>query len=152
MPRPGMYDLEKDRYWRKMIADWQDSGLSKADFCRSHGIKRENLSNWLKRLKIRDAQSARPRSTPRPARKRGSSRPSSRSGNSSKSLNASDPADFVRVHFEKKVDSVCPATEIPAAIEVLCPSGVLIKIPATLETQQLLSVLTALAESSPHAL
>ena|GEM_PF-825969 len=152
MPRRGMYDLEKDRYWRKMIADWHSSGLSQAEFCRSQGIKRDSLSNWARRLKVRDAQSARPKSTSRAPGKRKKHKPSSGSRNSSKASNTSDPADFVRVQFDKKVDTAGSVHEISEVIEVHCPSGVVIKIPTTIETQQLVSILTSLAESSPHVL
>jgi transposase-like protein len=36
---------------------WENSGLSLADFCRSHGISRSALYQWSKRFKKEDSQS-----------------------------------------------------------------------------------------------
>jgi transposase-like protein len=56
MPMP---DPAKERYWRAVIADSDENGLSRAEYCRQHGINNIQLRNWIARLKRRDALSAR---------------------------------------------------------------------------------------------
>jgi hypothetical protein len=55
MPRP---DPAKERYWRAMIADCNASGLSRAEYCRQKGISVLCLRNWITRLALRDARTA----------------------------------------------------------------------------------------------
>lgn len=37
-------------YWRKHIAAWERSGLSKAAYCRQHGLCANTMCTWRKRL------------------------------------------------------------------------------------------------------
>ena len=147
-----MYDLAKDSYWREMIADWHSSGLSQAEFCRRHGMKRDNLSNWVRRLKVRDAESSHSSSASRPSRKRGATKPRPKSRNSQRPSNTPGPDDFVRVNLGERQSRLDSSTAVPDFIEVLYPNGVAVKLPAAMESRQLLTVLTALAKSPPHVL
>jgi hypothetical protein len=54
MPKPGAYDLVKERHWRGIIRDWQESGLSMSAYCQRENIKLNQLSTWFKKITARD--------------------------------------------------------------------------------------------------
>jgi hypothetical protein len=54
MPRPGSIDVVKERHWRGIIRDWQESGLSMAGYCQREKIKINQLSAWFKKIRARD--------------------------------------------------------------------------------------------------
>jgi hypothetical protein len=54
MPKPGSIDLVKERHWRGIIRDWQESGLSMSAYCLREKIKLGQLSTWFKKIKARD--------------------------------------------------------------------------------------------------
>src|SRR5260370_13632215 len=43
MPRT----TSRARFWAKAFQQWQQSGLSKAEFCRQNGLVLSSLKNWL---------------------------------------------------------------------------------------------------------
>jgi hypothetical protein len=45
---------ERAAYWQRLLAEWERSGLSQAEFCRRRGIKAVNLAWWKRRLKGTD--------------------------------------------------------------------------------------------------
>jgi hypothetical protein len=46
--------LDRTTYWRRILAEWERSGLSQAEFCRRRGIKAVNLAWWKRRLRATD--------------------------------------------------------------------------------------------------
>ena len=34
------------QYWQSIVQDWQDSGLTQADYCRKHQLKPHQLNYW----------------------------------------------------------------------------------------------------------
>jgi hypothetical protein len=42
---------ERAVYWRRMLSEWERSGLSQAEFCRRRGIKAVTLAWWRRRLR-----------------------------------------------------------------------------------------------------
>jgi len=54
MPKPGSIDFVKERQWRGIIRDWQESGLSMSAYCQREKIKLGQLSTWFKKIKARD--------------------------------------------------------------------------------------------------
>lgn len=57
MARPR-FDVQKDRKWRKAIADWQASGLSMTAFCRRENLKLGSFCDWRRAIQKRDAAKA----------------------------------------------------------------------------------------------
>ncbi len=44
--------LQKKRaHWKKIIADYDQSGLSVREYCKTHGLKTSTCHGWIKRLK-----------------------------------------------------------------------------------------------------
>jgi hypothetical protein len=42
---------DRAAYWRQLLGEWEQSGLSQAEFCRRRGIKAVNLAWWKRRLR-----------------------------------------------------------------------------------------------------
>ena len=49
-------DIEKEKYWRRTIEEWTQSGKSAAAYCRIHGINAATFHWWKRELFIRDCQ------------------------------------------------------------------------------------------------
>lgn len=45
---------DRAAYWQRLLAEWERSGLSQAEFCRRRGIKAVNLAWWKRRLRATD--------------------------------------------------------------------------------------------------
>ena len=45
---------ERAEYWRRMLADWEASGLSQAEFCRRRELKAVTFAWWKRRLRNGD--------------------------------------------------------------------------------------------------
>lgn len=52
------FDIAKDKKWRKIIADWQASGLNMSAFCRRENVKIGSLCDWRRVIQKRDAEMA----------------------------------------------------------------------------------------------
>ena len=48
-------DEQKERQWRRWIAQWRTSGLSVRDFCDRHGLATPSFYAWRNRLQQRAA-------------------------------------------------------------------------------------------------
>jgi transposase-like protein len=46
MPRQGQRDSDKERFWRRMLRQWQRSGLSIRAFCRKHNLAEPSFYAW----------------------------------------------------------------------------------------------------------
>jgi transposase len=52
-------DLGKERFWRRMVAQRQRSGMSVRVFCASRGLSEHRFHAWRRVLQERDAQAVR---------------------------------------------------------------------------------------------
>lgn len=52
-----MRDPVKEKYWRKQLVLWQESGLSVRLFCKEHGIVETSFYAWRRELIIRARES-----------------------------------------------------------------------------------------------
>jgi hypothetical protein len=50
-------DTEKERYWRKQVTLWQESGLSVRAFCKEHGVIETSFYAWRRELIVRARES-----------------------------------------------------------------------------------------------
>ena len=48
-------DPRKERFWRRMLRQWQRSGLSVRAFCEQHGLSQPSFYAWRRTLADRDA-------------------------------------------------------------------------------------------------
>jgi transposase len=49
-------DPSKERFWRRMVAQWQASGDSVHDFCDRQGLSEASFYAWRRLLRQRDAE------------------------------------------------------------------------------------------------
>jgi hypothetical protein len=59
MLRQGQRDLDKERFWRRMLRQWQRSGLSIRAFCLEHNLAEPSFYAW-RRLSPNAIQHIRP--------------------------------------------------------------------------------------------
>ena len=59
MPTGKPRDLSKERFWRRMVAQWQKSDSSVRAFCDRHGLATPSFYAWRRQLRQRDAQEVR---------------------------------------------------------------------------------------------
>lgn len=50
MPKKGEFDLQKLKYWKAVLADFERSGLSGQEYCRQKGIAYTAFANRRRRL------------------------------------------------------------------------------------------------------
>ena len=108
---------EKEAFWRQALVDQQESGLSVRQFCRRKKIAEASFYGWKRELALRDRE---------------------RSGSEGHPGNASSPEQaFVPLR-------VTPAPLLVAGLELLHPSGHVIRIPAGFDDETLRRVLSIL--------
>src|SRR5437763_1955861 len=56
MSRGKPRDPRKERFWRRMVQQWQRSGLSVRAFCEQHDLSPPSFYAWRRTLADRDAQ------------------------------------------------------------------------------------------------
>jgi hypothetical protein len=66
MPKPERRDPAKERYWRRMLLQWQRSGQTGRDFCAAHGLREPSFYAWRREIARRDQEGTAP--TKRPTR------------------------------------------------------------------------------------
>src|SRR6185369_1412932 len=49
-------DLRKEQFWRRILRQWQHSGLSVRAFCEQQGLSQPSFYAWRRTLAQRDAQ------------------------------------------------------------------------------------------------
>ena len=54
--RRGERDRGKERFWRRMLRRWRDSGRSVRDFCAEHGLSEPSFYGWRRTLDERDRE------------------------------------------------------------------------------------------------
>jgi hypothetical protein len=54
--------LDRSEFWSDHISRWKKSGLSKAEYCRRHGLAKHSFLYWFKKLE--QAQAAKPEVVP----------------------------------------------------------------------------------------
>lgn len=117
-------ETERSRYWRRMIAAWETSGLTQAEFCRRRQVSASAFHWWrgeLRKRSRRDEESGSP--------------PSRRKTNNRKS----NAAAFIPVVIKQEEDR---RTE-DSRIELMIPSGHLLRVPRDFHDETLIRLLKA---------
>jgi hypothetical protein len=105
-------DVEKERFWRRTIRQQRQSGRTVRDYCRENALSEPSFYAWRREITRR----SRPRATTTDRR---SAKPAT--------LVPAKPPRFVSVQLASET---MPSS---AAIEVALPSGVMLKLSATME-------------------
>jgi hypothetical protein len=113
-------DLKRERFWRKAVARRERSGLTVSEFCAQEGLVATTFQHWRREIARRDAQKPAERSKPR--------------------RRTLAPA-FVPVKLaESGIGTMYPA-------EILLPTGVTLRLAASIERDTLSTLLAVLCES-----
>jgi transposase len=124
MPRAGARDQHKERLWRRLIEQWQRSGLTARDFCAQRGVSEPSFYAWRRTIRQRDQQGRRP-----PGR------------------NGAGRTGPKRVFVPVQVVSTAP-TAVAAALEIVLGQGRLVRVPPGFDAMTLRQLLTVLEEPS----
>jgi transposase-like protein len=121
MARRGERNYGKERYWRRLLRQWQRSGQGVRSFCLAHGLSEPSFYAWRRTLQERDRQAE------------------SRTGRSPRQAGHSLPA-FVPV-------TLVPSTPL---LEVVLRAGRVVRVPAGFDAASLRQLLVILdAEATP---
>jgi hypothetical protein len=133
MARGRVRDRGKERYWRRMLRQWQRSGQRVRSFCWEHGLSEPSFYAWRRTIQERE----------RPVQ------PRSRRG----PRQASEPAQGAAVHgFQGDgLPAFVPVTIAAAAasLEVVLGDGRVVRVPAGFDATTLRQLLAVLAEAPP---
>ena len=132
MPKKGEVNLPRLRYWKAVLADFEKSGLSGKAYCRKKGIPYTAFANRRRRIPVAAATA-----------RRADANAGSDATNGRKSEHY--PVDQ-RGFAEVKIATPVKVAQLPPAdrLEVLLPSGVLLRVPDGYSVVGLAAVITAL--------
>ena len=116
-------DPEKERFWREVIERQRNSGMTIGEFCEAEGLKSWSLSWWKQELRRRDRER----------------RPSKRQSGK-QTPKPKDASPFVPVQVVPEE----PDFQRSTSIEVVLPSGRMVRVRAGFDPQALAGVLQVL--------
>ena len=122
---------DRAKYWEGLVATWEQSGLTQAEFCRREGVKAVSFGWWKRKL-----GGTKKGRTAKPARRRSVS-----DGNGRR-------ASFVEVGLCSRVVAAGSGNALPSAgYEIVLPSGPLIRVPVGFDPDQVSRLLRAVASA-----
>src|SRR4051794_40137023 len=125
MARRGARDLDKERFWRRMVQLWQRGGEPAVrDFCGEQGVSESSFYAWRRLIAERDHE-RRHTDERRPSRPAPSERPA-----------------FVPLCVPPALAAVSSA----ATLEVVLTSGPIVRVPAGFDAAALRQLLVVLGE------
>lgn len=132
MPKKGEFDLQKLKYWKAVLADFERSGLTGQEYCRQKGIVYTAFANRRRRLTgVKGTGKYQ-------ARKAASKQ--SELGNSRN--RASAQVGFVEVRTKSSI--VTPSNLDGERLEVALPTGTVLRVPNGYSIELLARLVTAL--------
>ncbi len=121
---------DRAKYWEGLVAAWERSGLTQAEFCRREGVKPVSFGWWKRKLGGTRGRTA------KPARRRPAS-----SGDGKR-------ASFVEVGLPRRVLAAGSGSTMPlAGYEVVLPHGVVVRVPGDFDPAQVTGLLRAVASA-----
>jgi hypothetical protein len=118
MARRGERDVDKERFWRRVVRRWRGGGLTIRAFCAEHRLTEASFYAWRRTIAERDQEQA------------------SRDRRRSRRRRANGPPVFVPVHV----------TSATAAIEIVLSPGRVVRVPPGFDTATLRQLLAVLEE------
>jgi hypothetical protein len=124
-------------YWRRLLSECEDSGLSQAEFCRRRGIQAGTLAWWKRRLRRTEDRGAERRN---------------------RRVSGPGHAGFVEVALRRSSDSVAAQrgwssraslapdhVATPDRYELVLPGGVGLRLPDDFDPERVARLVQALA-------
>ncbi len=157
---------DRAKYWRRLVAAWEKSGLTQAEFCRRRGIEAVNFGWWKRKLSMASKHkfSVASKRKLSVARDQGRRR---RMGRRSAGGGQPERAEFVEVALPSRVLTDGPTSSIFAAApcspctmsggntpsssatgyEIVLPGGPLIRLPADFDPDRVCQLIHAVASA-----
>lgn len=132
MPKKGERDPAKEQMWRRIIQDWQVSGLSAAEFCRLEDLKYSSLSEWRRKIIKRDKEAKLQGRRARSEKNLIKNPPVSR--------DIQPPPDFAPVRLVE----IAPPDAQSSALEIVLRSGITVRVGSNCPLGLLRSVVSVL--------
>lgn len=128
MPKPERRDPAKEKYWRRLLRQWQRSGLTGRDFCAERGLNEPSFYAWRREIARRDQEQA---------------NPSQRATRPQATATSADPPlpTFVKV-------AVAAVASSPGVLEVVVAHGRRVRVAPGFDAQLLRQLLRVLEEPS----
>ena len=121
---------DRAKYWQGLVAAWEQSGLTQAEFCRRRGVKVGSFAWWKRKLGGTNGR------TSRPARRRAAS-----DGNDKR-------ASFIEVGLSRRVLAAGSGHALSSAgYEIVLPDGVVVRLPGDFDPEQVTGLLRAVASA-----
>jgi hypothetical protein len=114
-------DAAKERFWRRVLEQWRDSGATIRGYCTRHRLSETSFHAWRRELARRDRQ---PQAEPSPR------------------------ASFVPLHVVADPVADRSVAEATSAIEIVLPRGVVVRVPANSSAAAVHAVLSALGATT----
>ena len=122
---------DRAKYWRRMVAAWESSGLTQAEFCRRRGLKAVTFAWWKRQLGG---------STGGGSRGRGARRPASVVQNKPSFVEVALPGTGATGGSRASA----PGTACEAWYQVALPCGTSIRLPADFDVNRASQLILAL--------
>jgi hypothetical protein len=126
MPRPEWRDPAKEKYWRRLLAQWQLSGQTGRDFCAEHRLSESSFYAWKREIAQRDRE--------KPAQTQATTR-----------LSASQRSAPVALPAFLPVTMATPASSA-SALEVVLAHGRVLRVRSGFDADLLRQLLVVLEE------
>lgn len=123
-------DPLKERYWRKVVQNFKDSGLATKQFCQREGLSESQFYSWRREIGKRDQEE--------PIAK-------SKARRSKKVVREHQPSPAVPEFIPVKLVTVTSEPQ-PAPLEITSPAGFVIRIAAGVDARLLHLVLSVLKD------
>lgn len=130
MAKRGEIDLPKLRYWKSVLADFERSGLTGQAYCREKGITYTAFAN--RRRKLSGKLQGNGRQETRSKKPTGNKRVCER--------NVGEQVEFAEVLIKPSLQSSAAADRL----EVVLPTGTVLRVPAAYPVVDLAEVISAL--------
>ena len=142
MPKGKSLDAAKERRWRQVLADWQATGLSGAEYCRQKDLVYTQFNDWRKRVRKLDAALV----NSSPHRQRMAGRAQGLSMKLQQEQKAQRAVEFAEVQLVEREHQAAavPKTEDAATLEAIFPNGTKLRISAGCPINFLSSVVNIL--------
>jgi hypothetical protein len=132
MARRGQRNLGKERFWRRVLRQWQRSGLTIRDYCAAQGLSEPSFYFWRRAIQERKPQGA------------------CASRDSAGPVRRADAAGVRRGRSDGRPTFV-PVSIVASApaLEVVGRDGCVIRVPVGFDAATLRQLLAVLAEVPP---
>ncbi len=125
---------DRAAYWQRLLTDWEQSGLSQAEFCRRRRVKAVTFAWWKRRLKGTQGRESK-RQTRRPSR--------------------AEHAGFVEVALPREpssADALHPAAmlSLPERYELVLQGGARLHLPAEFDPERVARLVRAMVAANVH--